>query len=67
MFLLYLDDVMRAFEKIRGLVIWDRYSSGRMETTSTKKKGNERKGCQNIVQKLRVHRVNEQMNKHVLS
>ena len=36
---------MRAFEKIRGLVIWDWYFSGKMETISTKKKGNERKGC----------------------
>ena len=55
---------MRAFEKIRELVIWDWYFSGRMETISTKKKGNERKGCQNIAQKLCVHTVNEQRNKH---
>ena len=34
---------MRAFEKMRELVIWDWYFSGRMETISTKKKGNERK------------------------
>ena len=34
---------MRVFEKIRGLVIWDWYFSGRMETISTKKKGKERK------------------------
>ena len=33
-FLLYLDDVMRALEKIRGLVILDCYFSGRMETIS---------------------------------
>ena len=37
---------MRAFEKMRELVIWDWYFSGRMETISTKKKGNERKRCQ---------------------
>ena len=54
-FLLYLDEVMHAFEKIWGLVIWDWYFSGRMEKSSMKKKGNERKGCQNIVQKLCVH------------
>ena len=47
-FLLYLDDVMHAFEKNRVLVIWDRYFSGRMQMISTKKKGNERKECQNI-------------------
>ena len=34
-FLVYPDDVMRAFEKIRRLVIMDCYFSGRMETTST--------------------------------
>ena len=44
-FLLYMDDVMHAFEKIRELVIWGWYFSGRMETISTKKKGNERKEC----------------------
>ena len=33
-FLLYLDDVMRAFEKIKELVILDWYFSGRMETIS---------------------------------
>ena len=43
-FLLYLDDVMGAFEK-RELVIWNWYFSGRMDTISMKKKGNERKGC----------------------
>ena len=32
---------MRAFEKIRELVIWDWYFSGRMETISTKKIGIE--------------------------
>ena len=42
---------MSAFDKIRGLVIRDWYFSGRMETISTKKKGKERKGCQNIAQK----------------
>ena len=36
---------MRAFEKNRGLEIWDWYFSGRMETISMKKKGNERKEC----------------------
>ena len=37
---------MRASEKkIRGLVIWDWYFNGRIETMSTKKKDNERKGC----------------------
>ena len=46
---------MHAFGKIRELVILDWYFSGRMETISTKKKGNERKGCQNIVQKLCKH------------
>ena len=30
-----LDDCMRAFEKIRGLVFLDCYFSGRMETIST--------------------------------
>ena len=30
-FLLYLDDVKRSYEKIEGLVIWDWYFSGRME------------------------------------
>ena len=46
---------MRAFEKMRELVIWDWYFSGRMETISTKKKGNESEGCQNIAQKLCAH------------
>ena len=32
---------MRAFEKIRGLLIWDWYFSWRMEIISTEKKGNE--------------------------
>ena len=41
--LLYLDDGMHAFEKIIGLF---------METISAKEKGNKRKGCQNIAQKL---------------
>ena len=36
---------MCAFEKIKELVIWDWYFSGRMEAISTKKKGNERKEC----------------------
>ena len=63
-FLVYLDDVMRAFEKIKELVIWDWYFSGRMETSSRKKKGNERKECRNISQKLCVHTVNGQTNKH---
>ena len=40
-FLLYLDDVMHAFEKIRELAILDRYSSGRMEIISMGEKGNE--------------------------
>ena len=43
---------MHAFEKIRGLVIQDWYFSGRMEIISREKKENERKGCQNIVQKF---------------
>ena len=55
---------MHAFWKIRGLVIWDWYFSGRMETISMKKKGNERKECQNIAKKPFVHTVNEQTNKH---
>ena len=50
-------------EKIRGLVIWDWYFSGRMQVISTKKKGNERKGCRNIAQNLCVHTVNGQTNK----
>ena len=54
---------MHAFEKIRGIVIWDWYFSERMETISMKKKGNERKECQNTAQKLRIHTVNEQTNK----
>ena len=49
-FLLYLDDVTHAFEKISQLVIKDWYFNGRMETISTKK-GNERKGHRNIAQK----------------
>ena len=36
---------MRAFEKHKGLVIWDWYFSGRMGTISMKKKGNERTEC----------------------
>ena len=44
-FLLYLDDVIHAFKKIRGLVILDWYFSGRMETISTPEKGNKRKEC----------------------
>ena len=44
-FLLYLDNIMRTLEKIRELVIQDGYFSGRMETISTKEKGDERKGC----------------------
>ena len=40
-FLLYLDDVMRAFEKISEFVIRDWYFSARIKTISTKKKGNE--------------------------
>ena len=55
-----MDDVMHAFEKIRKLFIWDWYFSGRMETISTKEKGNERKECHNIAQKLCVHTVNGQ-------
>ena len=62
-FLLYLYDVMHAFEKIRELVIWDWYFSGRIETISGKEKDHERKGCQNIAQKLCVQAVNGQMNK----
>ena len=52
---------MCAFRKNRGLVIWDWYFCGRMETISTKKKVNERKGYGNIVQKVCVRTVNEQM------
>ena len=44
-FLVYLDEVKCASEANRGLVILDWYFSAGMETTSTKKKGNERKGC----------------------
>ena len=40
-FLLYLDDVMRAYEKIRELFILVWYFSRRMETISMKKKGNK--------------------------
>ena len=36
---------MRAFEKIRELVISDWYFSGRMETISEKEKGNIIKEC----------------------
>ena len=43
--MLYLDDVMHAFDNIRELVSWGWYVGGRMETISTKKKGKERKGC----------------------
>ena len=46
---------MHAFEKIRELVILDQYVRGMMEIISTGEKGNERKECQNIVQKLCVH------------
>ena len=42
-FFLYLDDIMRVFEKIKELVIWDWYFSGRMETINTKEKGNEKR------------------------
>ena len=38
-FLVYLDGVMHAFEKLRGLVILDWYFRGRMETISTGEKG----------------------------
>ena len=41
---------MHAFEKNRGVGIWGQYFSERMETTSTKEKGNKRKECRNIVQ-----------------
>ena len=44
-FLVYLGDVMHAFEKICQLVIWDWYFSGRMEMITTKNIGNERKEC----------------------
>ena len=47
-FLLYLDVVIHAFEKIIELVIWDWYFSARMETISMKVKGNERKGCRYV-------------------
>ena len=47
-FLLYLDDVMHAFEKVRGLVIQGWYFSGRMEINSMGENGNKRKECQNI-------------------
>ena len=41
---------MLAFEKCKELVNLDWYFSGRMEMTSTKKKGiKERKECRNIL------------------
>ena len=45
----YLYDVMRAFEKIRELVILDWYFSGRIEITSTWKKCNKRKECRYVI------------------
>ena len=36
---------MPAFEKNRGLGIWDWYFRGRMERISMKKKGNKKKEC----------------------
>ena len=56
---------MCAYEKIRVLVIWDWYFSGRMETICTKKKGIERKGCQNTAQKL-MSTHSKQANKQAL-
>ena len=41
-FLLYLDDVMRAFRKKRGLVIWDWYVGKRMESSSVCEKDTKR-------------------------
>ena len=40
---------MRVFEKIRGLVIWDWYFSGRMEMTSTKRKVTKERDLGNSV------------------
>ena len=48
-FLVYLYDVMHAFEKIRELVILDWYFSGRIEITSTWKKCNKRKECRYVI------------------
>ena len=59
----YFWSTLVTFQKIRGLVIWDWYFSGRMEIISTEEKVKERKECRNIVQKLCVHTGNEQMNK----
>ena len=55
---------MRAFRKKSGLVNWDWYFSERMETSSMCGKDTKRKDQQNIVQKLCVHTVNGQTNKH---
>ena len=51
--------------KNRELVICDWYFSGRMETTSTKKKGNEREECQNISQKPCVHTIFSQVQSSI--
>ena len=54
-FLLYLDDVMRAFRKKKGLVIQDWYFGEGMESYSMCEKGKKRKERQNFVQKLCAH------------
>ena len=63
-FLLYLDDVMRAFKKRRGLDIYVCYFGERMESNSAGEKEKKSKERQNILQKLCVRTVNGQTNKH---
>ena len=56
-FLLYLDDVMGAFKKRRGLDISDCYSGERMESNSACEKEKKQKERQKILQKLWVHKL----------
>ena len=49
--------------KKEGVCISDWYFGERMEANSAGEKGKKSEERQNFVQKLCVHRVNEQMNK----
>ena len=53
-FLIHLDDVMRAFQKKRGLDIQDWYFSERMEINSAGEKDKKRMKRQNYVVQERV-------------
>ena len=48
----------------KGLVISDWYFGERIETNGAGEKVKKRKECQNILQKLCVHTINGQTNKH---